>query len=452
MKIVIVGCGKIGTTIIDSLSAEGHDVVAVDNNPAVISDITNMYDVMSICGNAADCETLSEAGVEGAELFAAVTGSDELNMLSCFLAKSMGARHTIARIRNPEYNDSSLGFICQKLGLSMSINPEQLAATELFNILKLPSAVKVETFSRRNFEIIEFIIKQDSKLDEMSLIDLRKKYPQKFLVCAVQREDKVYIPDGNFVLQAGDKIAIAATAAELMKLFKTIGTNKKQVKNVMILGASTTAFYLAKLLLANGNEVKIVEKDAARCTEFAENLPNVVMINGDGAAQELLLEEGIRSTDAFVSLTGMDEENILISYFASTQNVPKVISKVNRDEFALMAEKLGLDSIVSPRKIIANVLVRYARALKNSIGSSVETLYKFMDGTAEAMEFIVSADCRIVNKPLKDLTLKPNTLIAGIARGRKAIIPSGDDVILPGDNVIIVAAGHIVNDLTDIIK
>lgn len=452
MKIVIVGCGKIGTTIIDSLAAEGHDVVAVDNNPAVISDITNMYDVMSICGNAADCETLSEAGVEGTELFAAVTGSDELNMLSCFLAKSMGARHTIARIRNPEYNDSSLGFICQKLGLSMSINPEQLAANELFNILKFPSAVKVETFSRRNFEIIEFIIKQDSKLDEMSLMDLRKKYPQKFLVCAVQRDDKVYIPDGNFVLMSGDKIAIAATATELMKLLKNIGTNKKQVKNVMILGASTTAFYLAKLLLGHGNEVKIVEKDAARCTEFAENLPNAVMINGDGAAQELLLEEGIRSTDAFVSLTGMDEENILISYFASTQNVPKVISKVNRDEFALMAEKLGLDSIVSPRKIIANVLVRYARALKNSIGSSVETLYKFMDGTAEAMEFIVSADCRIVNKPLKDLRLKPNTLIAGIARGRKAIIPSGDDVILPGDNVIIVAAGHRVNDLTDIIK
>lgn len=452
MKIIIVGCGKIGTTILSNLVAEGHDVVGIDSDSAVISEITNIYDAMGVCGNGADCETLSEAGVESAELFAAVTGSDELNMLSCFLAKRMGAKHTIARIRNPEYNDSSLGFMRQQLGLSMSVNPELLAAQELYNLLKLPSAAKVETFSRRNFEMIELRLKPGSKLDGMSLIDLRKKYSEKFLICAVQRDDNVYIPDGNFVLKSGDKIGISATPHELHKLLKNLGTLQKQARNIMILGASTTAYYLARMLLKGGNDVKIVEKNIDRSAEFAELLPGVVMINGDGAQQELLLEEGIRSMDAFVSLTGLDEQNILISYFAASQDVPKVISKINRDEFSLMAEKLGLDCIVSPKNIISDVFVRYARALQNSLGSSVETLYKLMDGRAEAMEFIVDRDCNIVNIPLKELELKKNILIAGILRGRRALIPAGEDMILPGDNVVILAAGHRINSLSDIIK
>ncbi len=453
MKIVIVGCGKIGSTILSSLVAEGHDVVGVDNNADVIKEITNIYDAMGVCGNGADCETLSEAGVEGAELFAAVTGSDEVNMLSCFIAKRMGAKHTIARIRNPEYNDSSLGFLCQQLDLSMAINPELLTAHELYHLLKLPSAAKVETFSRRKFEIIELHLKEGSKLAGMSLIDLRKKYDKNFLICAVLRDDNVYIPDGNTVLKEGDRIGITATPHEMHRLLRSLGLLGKQARDVMILGAGRTSFYLAKMLLAGGNDVKIVEIDPERSAEFAEKLPGAVLINGDGAQQELLLEEGIRSMDAFVSLTGMDEENILISYFASSQNVPKVISKVNRDEFRRTAEKLGLETIVSPRKIIADVLVRYARALKNSIdSSSVESLYKLMDGNAEAIEFIVGEDCDLVNIPLKDLKMKDNILIAGIVRGKKSIIPAGDDVILPGDNVVILTAGHRIETLSDIIK
>lgn len=452
MRIIIVGCGKIGTTIIASLVAEGHDVVAVDDNPDVINEITNIYDAMAVCGNGANCETLTEAGVEKAELFVAVTGSDELNMLSCFIAKRMGAGHTIARIRNPEYNYQSIGFMRQQLGLSMSINPELLAARELFNVLKLPSAAKIETFSGRNFEIVEMRIKPDSQLDGMKLSELRKKYQVKLLVCAVQRDNDVYIPDGGFELRSGDKIGITAAPAEVMKFLRMLGTMQKQARSIMILGASRTAYYLSKMLLGSGSSVKIVEMDRQRCTEICDALPDAVVINGDGAQQELLLEEGIRSVDAFVALTGMDEENILISYFASSQNVPKVISKVNRDEFASIAGKMGLDCIVSPRKIIADVLVRYARALQNSLGSKVETLYKLMDDKAEALEFIIQPDCKLIQIPLKELSLRSNTLIAGIIRGRKTIIPTGEDMILSGDKVIVLAAGHRLRDLSDIIQ
>lgn len=452
MRIIVVGCGKIGSTIVESFVAEGHDVVVMDNNPAIVTEMTNIYDVIGVCGNGVDCEPLQEAEVEKAELLVAVTGSDELNMLSCFLARRMGAKHTIARIRNPEYNDQSLGFMRQQLTLSMAINPEQLAAQELFKILKLPSAITVETFSRRNFEIIELVLRPNSLLRGYSLMELRKKYPAKFLVCVVQRDDKVYIPDGNFVLADGDRIGIVATPTELHRLLRMIGVMQKQARSVMILGASRTAYYLAKMLLDNGTSVKIVERDHARCEEFSNLLPGAVIIEGDGVQQELLLEEGIETVDAFVALTGMDEENILISIFASTHNVPKVISKVNRHELAEMAEKLGLECIISPKKIISDVVCRYARALKNSLGSKIETLYKLMDGKAEALEFRVQPDFKGVDIPLKVLALQPDILIAGIVRGRKVILPSGDDVIMAGDKVIVLAARKQMEDLADIMQ
>lgn len=451
MKIVVEGCGKIGITILQSLIAEGHDLVVIDNNPAVIEEITNIYDAIGVCGNGADSDTLSEAGIEKADMFVAVTDSDELNMLSCFIAKRMGAKHTVARIRNPEYNDQSLSFMKQQLGLTMSINPELLAAQELFNILKLPSATKIETFSRRNFEMVELLIKSGSPLDGIRLMDLRQKYKANFLICVVQRGEEVYIPDGNFELHSGDKIGLTATPAEIHRLLKMVGALQKQARNVMILGASRTAYYLGKMLTAGGNSVKVIEKDSKRCTEFCEALPEAVVIHGDGAMQELLYEEGIRSADAFVALTGMDEENILVSFYAMSQNVPKVISKVNRDELTVMAEKLGLDCIVSPQKIIADILVRYARALQNSIGSKVETLYNLMDGKAEALEFKVSPEFPMLQIPLKDMKLKPNILIAGIIRGRKPIIPTGNDMILAGDQVVVIAGGHRLSDLSDII-
>lgn len=452
MKIMVVGCGKIGATITKALIAEGHDITVMDNAPAVISEITNIYDVMAICGSGTDCEALAEAEVDTAELFIAVTGSDEFNMLSCFLAQKMGATYTVARIRNPQYNAKKSDLLKKELSISHAINPELSAAKEMLNVLKLPSAVKVETFSRGNFEMIELSVKENSPLDNMMLMELRKKHTEKFLICAVERDDKVYIPGGNFVLKSGDKIGLLAAPTEIQRLLKQLGILQKQARNVMILGASRTAYYLSRMLLDSGNSVKIVEINHARCIEMSEALPEAVVINGDGASRELLLEEGIANVDAFLSLTGDDEKNILLSYFALEQNVPKVITKVNRDEYFATAEKLGLETIITPRKSIANIAVRYARALQNSMGSKVETLYKLMDEHAEALEFVAAADCEILGIPLKELRTKPNVLVGGIIRGRRAIIPNGDDAIMAGDRVVVISTGYPLADLEDIVE
>ena len=449
MKITVVGCGKIGCTVINALLTEGHEIVAIDNDPDVISDITNIYDVMTVCGSGTDSDVLLEAG--NANLLIAVTGSDEFNMLTCFIAKLLGIKHTIARIRKPEYNDKSLSFLKKELGLSMAINPERLVSREMFNILKLPSAIKVEEFSRGNFEMVELILKENSPLDGVSLIDLKKKHPDNFLVCAVQRGDKLYIPDGNFVLKSGDKIGITSSSVEIQRLLRKLGILQKQARDVMILGATRTSYYLSKLLLVAGNSVKIIDADRERCKEFSDSLPGAVIINGDPARQELLLEEGIGNVDAVVALTGMDEENILLSYFAAMQNVPKVIAKVNRNEFLPTAERLGIDSVASQIRTVGDVTVRYARALENSMGSKVETLYKLMNGNAEALEFAVNGESKIIKIPFKELPTKSNILIAGIIRGRKAIIPSGDDMIMPGDRVVVISGGGRLNDLSDIV-
>jgi len=452
MNIIISGCGKIGSTLLQTLVDEGHDVTALDLNPAVLDEITNIHDVMGVCGNCTDCETLKEARIHEARLFIAVTGSDEINMLACFLAKKMGAKHTIARIRNPEYNQSSLVFLRQQLDLSMAINPEQLAAQELYNVLRFPSAVKIETFSRRDFEMLEIRLKPDSQLDGMNLITMREKYKANVLICAVQRGEEVFIPKGNFVLRGGDKLGITATPPEILKFFKALNVYQKQAKDVMILGGSRTAYYLAKMLINGGSNVKVIDRDPEVCQRFCDDIPKATIIEGDGAQQELLLEEGIKDTQAFVSLTGMDEENILISVFANSLNVPKVIAKVNREEMMTLAGNLGLDTIVSPRSIISDVLVRYVRALNHSFSSNVETLYHLMDGKAEAIEFRVSPEFQRLNIPIKDLDLKEDIIIAGIIRERKPMIPSGNDVILPHDRVIIIAAEQRLQELSDIIK
>ena len=452
MKIIIAGCGKIGVTVLQSLINEGHDVVAIDQNPDVISEIATLYDAMYVVGNCADSDILEEARVADAELFVAVTGLDEMNMLSCFLARKMGARNTIARIRTPEYNDKSLGILKEQLEISMTLNPDSLAADELYNMLKLPDAINIDTFSRRSFELIELKLKSDSPLDGMTLMDIRKKFDAKFLVCTVQREDEVFIPKGNFVLKSGDRINITAQRDEVLKLFGMLNLTKKPAKSVMIVGASRIAFYLARHLISTGSTVKIIEQNKETCEKFAALLPQAIIINGDGAKQELLIEEGLLDTDAFVTLTGMDEENILLAFFAASHNVPKVVSKVNKAELVSIASTLGIDSIVSPIRIVSEIHSRYARALENSIGSSVETLYKLCDDKAEALEFIVTQDFPFRNIPLKELAIKKNTLIGGIIRGRKNIIPNGDDVILSGDRVVIIAEGAKLTSLAGIME
>lgn len=453
MKVIIVGCGKIGTAIIDSLVAEGHNVVAVEIKSEVISALTNVYDIMCVCGSGTDCDALSNAGTADADIFVSVTNSDEINMLSCFMAKKMGAKYTVARIRNPEIRENRLAFLKQHLDISYVINPEFLAAKEIFNILKLPSAIKIETFCRRKFEMIELSVKPDSLLDGISLIDLRKKCGGNFLVCAVSRGEQVFIPNGDFVLEAGDKIGVTAATTEIQQLLKSMGVLQKKARNIMLLGASRVSAYLTRMLIKSGNNVKVIDKQISRCEEFSKLFPEASVVLGDGAEQEVLLEEGIKQSDAFVSLTGMDEENIIVSCFAASSGVSKVVTKVNRPELGLMAKNMGLDTIISPKRLISDVIVRYARALENSKQSSnIETLYKLMNDKVEALEFIVGDDIKFSGTTLKELKFKKNIIVAGILRGRKSIIPSGEDTILPKDRVIVIAAGKNIQNLSDIIE
>lgn len=452
MKIIIVGCGKIGKSLIESLVSEGHDVAVIDKDPSVIEEATNTFDVIGLCGIGTDCEVLAEAGAAKADIFISVTGSDELNMLSCFIARTLGAKNTVARIRDREYNDKSLGFMAGQLQLSMAINPEMATAHNIANILRFPSAINIDTFDSNKFEIVEMILGEKSPLAGMTMIDLRKRSPGKFLICAVLRKNEVIIPDGRFELEDGDRIALTAAPNEIGKLLRSFDLITRKTKSVMILGASRIAYYLSSNLIAAGTKVTVIDKDEARCAEFAESLPGVTVIHGDGANQDMLIEEGLGQTDAFVSLTGYDENNILISYFATSQNVPKVIAKVNRPEFYPIAGKLGIDTIISPIQTVADEMLRYARALQNSVGSNVEKLYKIMDGKAEALEFNVRPDFKHAGKALKDIKFKQNILIAGILRNRKPIVPSGNDIILPGDKVIVIAANHRLYDLSDIIE
>lgn len=452
MKIIVNGCGKIGSTILANLVSEGHDVTAIDTNPEVIEKLTNIYDIIGVCGNGADSDVLQEANAGSYDLLISTTASDEINMLTCFFAKKLGVENTVARVRNPEYNDKSLSFMRQQLDISLIINPELMASQELFNVLKLPSAAKIENFSVRNFEIVEFKIREDSVLDGLKIYELRNKFKAKFLICAVQRGEDAYIPDGNFELKSGDKIGVTATPAEIVHLFSELGMKQSSAKKVMILGGSKTAVYLAKQLCAVGNSVTVVEKNRQKCEELTEDLPKALVVCGDGSSQEVLTEEGLGSVDAVIALTGLDELNILISSYASSQKVPKVIAKINRQELIPLAEHWGLDTIVSPRKTISNTIVRYARALENSQGSGVETLYKLMDDKVEALEFIAKPGLDILDIQFKDLKLKSNILIAGIVRDRKVIIPTGADMITAGDKVIVLAANHRINDLSDIAR
>ena len=452
MRIVVVGCGKIGKTIIANLIKEKHEVLAMDVNPSVVADVADLYDVMAICGNGAEHDKLEEAEVGKADLFISVTNSDELNMLSCFAAKRMGAKHTVARIRNAGNNDDSLAFMQKQLDLSFAINPEKRTARAIYNILKLPSASKVETFGNHGFEMIELTLRSGSALDGVSLIDLKKKYKADFLVCAVSRDDEMFIPKGDFVLKAGDKVGLIISEEDTPAVLKMLGLVSKSVRDVIILGAGRTSYYLAEILLRHRISVKIVEQDKERCEQIAERFPKADVICGDGMSGDLLAEEGIADVDALVALTGRDEENILISFYAMSQNVPKVIAKVNRGELSVLAEKLGLESIVSPQKTVADILVRYARALQMSAGSEMEKLYSLMNAKAEGLEFNVLSDFPYCGIPLKQLRFKPGVLLAGILRGKEKIIPGGEVMIESGDKVILIATDRSVYSLTDVIE
>lgn len=453
MKIVLVGCGKIGKTIIDSLVKEKHDVTAIDVNPKVVESVTNSFDVMTLCGSATEYTILKEAEVGKADLFIAVTGSDELNMLSCLSAKKLGASYTVARIRNLENNTESLEFMQKNLSLSMAINPELMTAQAIYNVIKLPSASKVELFSSRHLRMIELVLPEKSVFNGKTLKELRKSRKERFLICTIGRGEEVFIPNGDFVLQSGDKIGLIVSESDVQKVFALLGIPHKAVTGVFVIGAGIIARYLANFLAEDHIAVKLVENDEKLCDEICEDLsPNVTLIHGDGTNQNLLMEEGLKSTDAFLTLTGKDELNILMSFYARSQNVPKLVTKVNIDEYASLAEQLGLNCIMTPRKIVADAIVKYARALESSLGSQIETLYSLMNGNAEAAEFKILGDFKHNGIPLKHLKIKKNHIVAGIIRKRKPIIPSGDDLFMQDDHVIVIAAGEKLRSLADVFE
>ena len=452
MKIVIVGDGKVGFALTQRLSAEGHDVVVIDNDITALQNASDTQDVICIQGNGAIFAVQQEAGVDKADLLIAATSRDEVNILCCVVAKKLGASNTIARVRNPEYAQQ-LHIMRDELQLSMIINPELAAASEITRVLAFPSALNVDAFAKGRAELVEVRIGENNPLQGQPLSALHTKFKVNALVCAVQRDDQVTIPGGDFVLQTGDKITLAAPRADMSAFFRTLGIWKNPVKNVMILGGGRVAYYLTRQLQDVGMQVKIIEMDEARCTEFCVAFPQAMVIHGDGTDQELLDEEGLAEMDAFVALTGIDEENIVISMYARSKGVEKVITKIDRLTFLDIFHSMGIDSVISPKYITADQIVRYVRVMQNSLGSNVETLSRIVNNRIEALEFRVRDNISFLNTPIRQLKLKPNLLIACIIRKGRFIVPRGSDWIESGDAVIVVTTNQTpFDDLSDIVR
>ena len=451
MKIIIAGCGKVGQELTEQLSKEGNEITIIDTRAKIVNELANKYDIMGIVGNGASHLTQADAGIEKADLFIAVTGSDELNLLCCLLAKKAGDCQTIARIRNPEYSREAT-YIKEELGLAMVINPEHAAAMEIARVLRFPSAIKIDTFAKGRIELLKFRIQEESILNNMTVMDISLKLRCDILVCAVEREEEVFIPRGNFVLQEKDVVNIIATPQNASGFFKKIGVVTNQVKDAMIVGGGDIAFYLAENLLQMGIRVKIIDKSIERCERLCELLPKAEVICGDASDQSMLMEEGMGRTASFVAVTNMDEENILLSMLAKKKTEAKVITKINNVAFNEVIGGLDLDTIMCPKNITAEYIVRFVRAMKNSIGSNVETLYRIIEDKAEALEFIIRKQSDVVNKPLEQLKIKKNIVVACIYRNRKVIIPRGYDSLQVGDSVIIVTTNTGLNDIDDIIS
>lgn len=451
MKIVIIGDGKVGYKLAVQLSEENYDIVLIDQNEGKLKEALNKMDIFCIPGNGADAEIQKQADVPHADLVIACASADELNMLCCLLARRLGAKHTIARVRNPIYY-RQMELLKEDLRLSLTVNPEFAAANEISRILLFPKANKVETFMKGKVELVEYPIDENNPLAGLSLAEIYRKFQIKFLVCAVKRGHDIFIPDGSFVLQAGDRMHIVAAHHNLKSFFKALGRKNSKVRKVIICGGGHVCYYLARQLLQVGMQVKIIEKNEQRCEELCELLPKATIINGNATDQDLLMEEGLTDTHAFVALTGMDEENIIISLFAKTQNVPKIIAKVNQDTRAQMVEGMGIDSIVSAKSAAADEILGYVRARMNSYSSAdVETMYRLLNGRVEALEFIIKKECEYTNIPLKNLQTKKNHLIACIGRNKEIIIPNGDSHLEVGDSVIIVTKENIISSFRDIL-
>ena len=451
MNIIIVGCGKVGSTLAKQLSKEGHDISIIDINDKVVEEFSNSHDVMGIVGNGAAYSIQKSAGIEKAHLLIAVTGSDELNLLCCLIARKAGNCETIAKVRNPIYY-KEIGFIKEELGLSMVINPDYEAASEIARILRFPSAIDINVFNKGSVELLSFKLEKGSILHDMKVQEIRAKLKFDILVCMVERGEEVIIPNGEFIMKENDIISIIAPHKKATEFFVKIGMIKNPVKNSMLIGGGDISYYLAKRLIKYGIDVTLVEKDEKRCEELSELIPEAMIIHGDGTDTDLLMEEGITHAESFASLTGLDEQNVLLSLHASNNMNGKIITKVNRITFDEVINNLNLGSIIYPKFTTMRYILKYVRAMNNSIGSNVETLYKIKNDKAEALEFYVNENSKLVGIPLEKLKLKDNLIICYIKRKGEIITPNGQDCIKKGDYVIVVTTNVGLQDLSDILR
>lgn len=450
LNIIIVGCGKVGRALVEQLSKEGHYITIIDKNPEKIQSLTNLYDIMGIVGNGASYSVQMEAGIEDADLIISVTDSDELNLLCCTVAKQVGDCSAIARVRTPDYS-KEVSYLRDKLGLAMIINPELEAAKETARILYLPTALEVNSFAHGQAELIKIKVPEGNTIDGMTIAHLGRKIAPNILICAVERDGEVTIPAGDFTIQRGDIISFAASRKVAKQFLEDIGFKTNQVGNTMIIGGGKSTYYLAKLLMNMGIEVKIIESNRQKCEELSILLPKAIIINGDGTDEELLKEEGIETAESFVPLTGIDEENVMLTLYARKVSKAKVITKINRMTFKTVLNDLDLGSVIYPRYITSEAIVAYVRAKRASRGSDIETLYHIFDSKAEAIEFRIREESSVTDVCLANLSLKKNLLIAFINRNGKIIIPSGNDCIRVGDTVTIVTTHSGLKDIRDIL-
>ena len=452
MNIIIVGCGKVGQALVEQLNDEGNDITVIDKVAEKVNDVSSRCDVMGVIGNGATHSVQRDAGIDTANLLIAVTGSDELNLLCCLIAKKAGNCHTIARVRNPEYYSESQ-FLKDELGLAMVINPEFAAASEIARVLRFPSAIKIDVFGRGRVELLKFRLPENSPLAGCAVKEIVTKLHCDVLVCTVERGDEVHIANGEFVFEEKDVISRVAATRKAGEFFRKIKYTRNSVKDVMVVGGGEIGHYLCEQLIRSGMSVKLIEKDPARCETLCATLDDgVAVINGDASDQNILVESGLEQTGAFVALTNLDEENILLSLFAKSVCDCKCVTKINRIGFDNVISKLDLDTIINPKSITSDTIVRYVRAMNSSRGSNMETLYNVIKGKVEAAEFIIKEDSPVVDVPLMELDLKPDVLVAAILRDKKVMIPRGHDSLQIGDAVIIVSRQIGLRNITDIIK
>ena len=451
MNIIIVGCGKLGTALAKSLSEENHNVTVFDKNEEIVNNIVDNYDVQGIAGGATIKEDLEEAGVRKTDILIAATSSDEYNILSCIIAKKLGAQHTVARVRNPEYF-KQISFMRSELGISMLLNPDFNAALEIQRIIEFPSAMQIDTFADGLVDLAEVKIFPGSSFADKTIGEISSRFKKKMLICAVARGEEVYIPNGNFVLKESDKIYVTGSHKYLSSVVKEFNQGKKfaNIKNIMIVGGSRIAFYLAGMLEKHGKNVVIVEKDREKCDNLSDLLDDITVVCGDANEYDFLKSEGLEKMDAVITLTNSDELNIMVTAFAESCNVPKSITKIDNNNLSIILNRFSSDSVINVSGIAGDSITHYVRAKKFAASGEMKTLYKLVDGKVEAAEFIVDSKTKHLNKPLNDIEFKKNILVASIGRKGKLIFPSGSDTIQVGDRIVVVSKERKIEKLNDI--